>query len=542
MTQIGVVESSKKDEIRFISEERIARGSFVYYIDKKFDQPILCRVNESKTIEKIPTEFLSPSFNSEEAAKKAGFDLEDIGKFSVKAKIIGYFNEELNEFVNPKISPISGTSIYEADSEILSQINKKKDRDKNSATVGKILGSDTEVVLDVSDIVSTHLSVLASTGSGKSYTVGVLLEELLKNKNGASGIILDPHGEYKTLTDLLDRDRLREKELIDEYIYENGEMPEVEVFDDEDIKIKISDLSFNDLVDIIDDGNMSSKMIHYLRRAYNKVKNKEFSKKELLDEVMNLKEDGKKLVDSSQHSSSIEGIKWRYKKNILNKKFFQNYTKLTLDEIYQPRKISVIDLSGIDVSDQQLVANILFRKTFMARKKTKKNLINEGEYYLPYPVFSVIEEAHRFTPSSGEAKSKNIIKKILSEGRKFGVGVCLISQRPSKVDSDALSQCMTQITMRLVNPFDQKHVEESLESFSKELVDLLPGLATGEALISGSAINTAVSAKIREKITRHGGTGISDPSSLWKADIRDEEPEREKTEVEKDEETNLFSR
>lgn len=542
MTEIGVIESSEKNEIEFITEQRITRGSFVYYEDKKLKKPILCRVKESRTVEKIPSEFLSPNFNAEEEAKKAGFDLDDVGKFSVKAKIIGYFDDKLNEFVNPKISPISGTPIYVADSDILNQINKKKKDTPNSATIGRIINSDTDLVLDVSDIVSTHLSVLASTGSGKSYTVGVLLEELLKNKNGASSIVLDPHGEYRTLTDLMDRKKLRDNNVLEEFTYEDGIYPEVEVFDDEDIKVKVSDLTFNELVSIIDDGNMSSKMRHYFRKAYNKVKGKEFSKQELLDQVLSLEdEEGEKLRESPQHSSSIEGIKWRYRKNILNKKFFQNYTKLNLDDLYEPRKISILDVSEIDVLDQQLIASILLRKTFRARKKTKKNEVSKGEYHLPYPVFVVIEEAHRFTPSSGEAKSKGILKKVLSEGRKFGVGVCLISQRPSKLDSDALSQCMTQITMRLVNPFDQKHVKESLESFSKELVDMLPGLSTGEALISGSAINTAVTAKIRNKITRHGGAGISDPSSLWKADLYDEEPDREKTEIEKDETTNLFS-
>ncbi|PTD94674.1 ATPase [archaeon SCG-AAA382B04] len=542
MKNIGVVESSEKNIVCFITEERIARGSFVFYNDSELNRKILCRIKESETIEKIPTEFLTASFESREAAKRVGFDLEDIGKFRVHAKIVGYFDEELNEFINPKVSPISGTPVFEADSSILSQINKKKDGYDNSATIGKIINSDTKVVLDVSDIVSTHLSVLASTGSGKSYTIGVLLEEMLKAKNGASAVVLDPHGEYRTLADIMDKQKLNETGVLEDFTYSDGTLPRVEVFDDEDIKVKVNDLTFNELVSIIDDGNMSSKMRYYLRKTYNNVRGKEFTKEELLDEVMGLEnEEGEKLIKSPQHSSSIEGIKWRYSKNILNKKFFQNYTKLNLDELYQPRKISVLDLSDIGELDQQLIASVLLRKTFKARKKTVKNQVKSNEQGLPYPVFTVIEEGHRFTPASGEAKSKNILKKVLSEGRKFGVGVCLVSQRPSKLDSDALSQCMTQITMRLINPVDQNHVKESLESFSKELVDMLPGLSTGEALISGSAINTAVSANIREKITRHGGAGIDDPSSLWKADLEDEEPDIEKTEVEEDNQTDLFS-
>lgn len=542
MNRIGVVESSEKNVIDFVTKERLRRGSFVYYNDSKINKSILCRVESSETVEKIPSEFLSPSLDSVAAAEKAGFDLEDIGKFLVEAKIIGYFDRDLNEFVNPKISPISGAPVFRAKKEILNQINKRKDGEDNSLTIGSIVNSDTNLVLDVSNIVSTHVSVLASTGSGKSYTVGVMLEEMLKSKNGASGVVLDPHGEYRELTDLLDKNLLEKKDVLEEYRYSDNDFPKVEVFDDEDIKVKISDLTFSELVSVIDDGSLSEKMRHYFRQAYNNLRGQEFTKRELFDEFMDLEdEEGNKLIDSSQHSSSIEGLKWRYKQSILNKKFFQNYTKLTLDELYKPRKVSILDLSRINVRDQQLVASILLRKTFYARKGTERGEFTEGELYLPYPVFTVVEEGHRFSPAKGEAKSKDILKRVLSEGRKFGVGVCLVSQRPSKLDSDALSQCMTQITMRLINPYDQRHVEESLENMSRELVEMLPGLSTGEAIISGEAINTAVIGEIRKKITRHGGAGINDPSSLWKADLFDEEPDREKTKIEEDDDFELFS-
>ena len=113
-----------------------------------------------------------------------------------------------------------------------------------------------------------------------------------------------------------------------------------------------------------------------------------------------------------------------------------------------------MDVSGIEETFQQLIASIMLRRLFDAREGTENNRYNEShvDKFLPYPVFLVIEEAHRFAPQSGEAKSKSILKTILSEGRKFGIGVCLVSQRPSKLDADSLSQCMTQITMRIINP------------------------------------------------------------------------------------------
>jgi uncharacterized protein len=131
----------------------------------------------------------------------------------------------------------------------------------------------------------------------------------------------------------------------------------------------------------------------------------------------------------------------------------------------------------------------------------------------------VLEEAHRYAPQNGEAKSKSILKTILSEGRKFGIGVCMVSQRPSKLDSDSLSQCMSQITMRIINPVDQGQIAASIETMSRELLDELPALAKGEAIISGVTVNTPVLAKIRVRLTLHGGISRDAPgewAEQWK--------------------------
>ena len=75
----------------------------------------------------------------------------------------------------------------------------------------------------------------------------------------------------------------------------------------------------------------------------------------------------------------------------------------------------------------------------------------------------------------------------------------MVSQRPSKLDSDCLSQCMSQITMRIINPVDKSQIAASIESMSQDILDELPALAKGEAIISGVAINTPTLVKIRAK-------------------------------------------
>jgi hypothetical protein len=122
--------------------------------------------------------------------------------------------------------------------------------------------------------------------------------------------------------------------------------------------------------------------------------------------------------------------------------------------------------------------------------------------------------------------STNILKQILSEGRKFGVGIGLITQRPGKLDQDVLSQCMTQIIMRIVNPIDQDTIAKSVEGAGRQLLDELPALTKGQAVISGVGTNTPVLCRVRPRLTAHGGETIDAPAEWLKWGSREETDKR----------------
>ena len=145
------------------------------------------------------------------------------------------------------------------------------------------------------------------------------------------------------------------------------------------------------------------------------------------------------------------------------------------------------------------------------------------------PIF--LEEAHRFAPAGASVVSTNILKQILSEGRKFGVGIGLITQRPGKLDQDVLSQCMTQIIMRIVNPIDQQTVAQSVEGAGRAMLAELPALTKGQAVISGVGINTPVMCRIRPRLTQHGGETFDAPSEWMKWHSSDEQEKREQTDA-----------
>ena len=111
-------------------------------------------------------------------------------------------------------------------------------------------------------------------------------------------------------------------------------------------------------------------------------------------------------------------------------------------------------------------------------------------------------------PPEQRTYSSMIIRKVSAEGRKFGVFLVLITQRPSKIHSDALSQCNSQIIMRITNPEDQRAVSISSERMSRDLLEDLPGLNVGAAVIVGEMTRAPVMVKVKKRRTQEGGSDI----------------------------------
>jgi hypothetical protein len=156
------------------------------------------------------------------------------------------------------------------------------------------------------------------------------------------------------------------------------------------------------------------------------------------------------------------------------------------------KPITVLDLSGVPSAVLvRLVGSILrvvYEALFWSREKTEGGVLR--------PLLVVMEEAHRYvSPDSGNVAA-DIVKRIAKEGRKYGVGAMLVSQRPSEVDETVLSQCGTLVALRLSNPADRSRVKGALPDNLAGLMDLLPVLRTGEAIIAGEAARLPVRCRI----------------------------------------------
>jgi DNA helicase HerA-like ATPase len=104
------------------------------------------------------------------------------------------------------------------------------------------------------------------------------------------------------------------------------------------------------------------------------------------------------------------------------------------------------------------------------------------------PLLVVLEEAHTFLSAEGETAAHRTVSRIAKEGRKYGIGLCVVTQRPVEIESTVLSQCGTMIALRLTNSLDREKVRSMMPDDLGELSNMLPGLRTGEGIVIGDAM------------------------------------------------------
>jgi len=247
----------------------------------------------------------------------------------------------------------------------------------NHIHIGNLIGHDINVYLDPNSLILKHIGVLGKTGSGKTYTVGVIVEELIKLN--LTSVIIDPHRDYSYMA------------------------------------------------------------VHY-----------------------------------PQHIRVI-------KPSMLD--------CIHLDKLYLENKITVLDLLDIPSDEQPMYVNDIQWTLF---EKAKANEIKS--------FLSIVDECHNFAPQLHKCDSSDIMATVSTEGRKFGMGLCAITQRPARISKNVLSQCNTHLILKVTNPRDVDAVMRSVEGIRKEDKQKIQMLDIGEALIIGSNIKMPQYVKIKKKL------------------------------------------
>ncbi len=485
-------------------------GEYLIFYDNQ-NRTVLGIIFERRIQKNLPVHFMaSQSLSAKDLAASLGIDeMAAQVEYSLAVRILGYFDEETANLVNPRLTPTPDTPVYLAPTELLKKtLFLKRLGEVASLHVGaSLLRPEIPVVLDANKLVSTHFAILAATGAGKSFLARVVLEELLRPQNQMALLVLDPHGEYESLAQLGGIASFKQGDY----------QPKVKTMKPgEDLVIHFGDLSLGDIRFLLQD--LTEKMANELQNLYRECSHDaDRAKRQLrysdLRSAVERACEGEEKGEGTRRST-LEALRWRldsrFRQSADRISVFDDNKGLSLSEIFSPGQCTVISLEGMEEREQQVVAAILLKKAYESRLKTMRgHQFADSKNELNFPVFFLVEEAHRFAPAGdSEAISGKQLRVVLSEGRKFGVGVGLITQRPGKLDQNVLSQCMSQFLMRIINPIDQDSVLRGVESAGRDLLRELPSLTQGQAVVCGVAVRVPVLVQIKKPSSEHRGKSI----------------------------------
>ncbi len=457
-------------EVTFISDKMPKVGEYVTieYDGKKVlgmienlvrgNDALNVEINDFKAIQKI--------------SKIGGDDTYIRGK----VKILGDVNDNLKL---PRTPVLPGTEIRLADKEILKEIFDVK----NPIRLGSLVNQgDVDVNVEANPILSRHLAILAMTGAGKSNTVSVLIDQLLNYH--VPIFVFDMHGEY------VDAD------------FPNGEVNVIKP------KINPKYMEFYEIKKLMNIPSNAVIQERHFREAFNDANEKLSQGTEETIDFLDL------MYNYLEPLSGINDDEAKIEKTIVDVMNKINDAKLKYSKLFypnapniiskiEPGKVNVLDLSQVDEYVATVLVSHILRNSLQRSKESAHS--GNKEDLMANSVFFILEEAHILAPKKRDSDSKRWIQRVAREGRKFGLGLCLVSQSPKTVDHDALSQMNNMIILRLVEPEDQRHVQSASESLSQDLVNQLPSLNVGEAVVLGLMSKVPTLVKIDEfKGRRHG--------------------------------------
>jgi DNA helicase HerA-like ATPase/DNA-binding CsgD family transcriptional regulator len=470
--QLGTIEGKvNTSSFKFRATEEVKKFDFVSV--KSNDKWILAQVEE---VEKKPD-----------------------GETIAKASIIGYRDKGLTKAPRRVIEPDS--IVYAADQELISDTLGLEEA---GLRIGHLeTNPDIDIHVNKEDFYK-HFAVLAQTGAGKSYLTGVLIEEMLEQDLPV--MIIDPHGEFNSLSqpnpDNEDESE-RKGYKVNEY------SPNTDI-NDHALPLSFSSVNMEkkELLDVVPDSLTNSQM-GVLYNALKRLRDKgdDYTLNDIMDEVSN--------EDSTAKWNLLNSLEQLDRSGLFSE------DAIDLEDLLEPGEATIINLKAVEPETAEMTMFMLAKRMFNLRKENR----------IP-PFIMVIEEAHNFAPEKGfeQALSNKILRKIASEGRKFGLGIGVISQRPARIDKNVLSQANTQFILRVTNPNDLKAISKSFEGITSEVESMIKSLPPGVAFALGNEY--PVMTDVRTRKSKHGGTTQTSEGYKKKKKVKMFEPQRSLQEIE----------
>ena len=392
--------------------------------------------------------------------------------------------------------PALGDLIYKCSHEELEKAYSWDNEE--TIRIGKIHQDQSiDAVIRVNEMLGKHFAVLGSTGTGKSCSTALLLRQILDKNPEGHVVLIDPHNEYTKCF---------------------GNM--AEVISVNELQLPFWFLTFEEIVEVlVGDRKGRSKEIEILadlipmakaryangkrtgRLAMRTSDNANFSVdaplpyrisdiNDLLNEHMGRLDMKNSIGPYKVLKARIEAVTSDVRYSFMfGSTTVQDQMAAILGRLFRipvnGRPITIIEMTGLPSEVINVVVSVIARMAFDFA------LWSGGKV----PITIVCEEAHRYIPADsamGFEPTKRSLAKIAKEGRKYGVSLGVISQRPSEIDSTILSQCNTLFVMRMANDLDQKIVLSAISDAASSLLEFLPSLGMGECIVFGDGVTLPV--------------------------------------------------
>jgi DNA helicase HerA-like ATPase len=372
----------------------------------------------------------------------------------------------------------------------------------------------------VDELFSKHFLVVGATGCGKSNAISCILKQAIAEHPHAHILVLDIHSEYQFAFDN-EAELVRPTDLsLPFWLLNFQELTHVLVSQDGDRDSEITMLQ--DAILAAKKRYLEPQSGSQLRKAGEvRVTLDSPSPYRLADVIAYIDEQMGRL-ERMQSTLSCRRVKARIETLISDPHYAFMFGNRTVEDNmasilgrlfrvpHNGRPLTILDLAAVPTEILDVVISLISRLAFDLA------LWSDGRL----PVLLVCEEAHRYAPEGGGEKflpTRQALARIAKEGRKYGVALALVTQRPSELDSTILSQCGTIVAMRLSTERDQQVIRANAHDAGMDLVDYLPLLSDGEAICLGQAASMPMRIRFhlvkRVNDAKSGAVGFS---QAWK--------------------------
>ena len=381
--------------------------------------------------------------------------------------------------------PVPGGMVYPASTQDLKQVYASDGR--SAVTIGKVYPTkDIRAGIYIDAMLGKHFALLGSTGTGKSTSAALLLHRICEAAPEGHIVMIDPHGEYSAA--------FRHTGVI---------------LDVSNLQMPYWIMNFEEHCEVLLTSNGNERQVDadILARCLLKARQKSRLAESmgkitvdspipyLLSDLSNEIQDGMGKLDKSTNSAPYMRIKNKLDEIKSDPRYqFMFSGMLVADtmadfiaKIFRMpsngKPISIIDVSGVPSDITATVVAVLSRLVF--------DFAIWGREERTSPILLVCEEAHRYVPNEKNADGNSvgtILSRIAKEGRKYGISLGLITQRPSDLAEGVLSQCGTIISMRLNNDRDQEFVRAAMPEGARGFLDAIPALRNRECIICGEGV------------------------------------------------------